>query len=81
MSAPDPIRRLREIAAEAADHELLADGPVTPDAPLLDLCAAALTAISPRSTASTNSGTPAQRTAAARSTDLSLTFKSPAATA
>jgi hypothetical protein len=42
MSAPDPIRRLREIAAEAADHAILADGPVTPDADLLDLCAEAL---------------------------------------
>jgi|GEM_PF-4123968 len=42
MSAPDPIRRLREIAAEAADHVLLADGPVTPDAELLDLCAETL---------------------------------------
>jgi hypothetical protein len=42
MSAPDPIRRLREIAAASADHAILADGPVTPDAPLLDLCAEAL---------------------------------------
>jgi hypothetical protein len=42
MSAPDPIRRLRQIAAEAADHAVFADGPVTPDADLLDLCAEAL---------------------------------------
>jgi hypothetical protein len=42
VSAPDPIRRLREIAAESADHAILADGPVTPDAALLDLCAEAL---------------------------------------
>jgi hypothetical protein len=42
MSALDPIRRLREIVAEADNHALLADGPVTPDAALLDLCAEAL---------------------------------------
>ena len=42
MSANDPIRRLREIAAEAANHAVLADGPVTADAALLDLCAEAL---------------------------------------
>jgi hypothetical protein len=42
VSAFDTIRRLGEIAAEAADHAILADGPVTPDADLLVLCAEAL---------------------------------------
>ena len=34
--------RLRQIAAEARDHLLLADGPPHPDADLLDLCAEAI---------------------------------------
>ncbi len=34
--------RFRQIAAEARDHLLLADGPPHPDADLLDLCAEAL---------------------------------------
>ncbi len=33
------IARLRQIAAEAGDHLLLADGPSNPDRKLLDLCA------------------------------------------
>jgi hypothetical protein len=36
------IARLREIVAESADHAILADGPVSPDAELLDLCSKAL---------------------------------------
>jgi len=43
--APDfgsEIDRMRRLAAEAADHLLLADGPVHPDAGLLDACAEAL---------------------------------------
>lgn len=34
--------RFRQLAAEARDHMLLADGPPHPDADLLDLCAEAL---------------------------------------
>lgn len=33
------VERLRQIATEAGDHLLLGDGPVHPDAKLLDLCA------------------------------------------
>lgn len=33
------VERLKQIAAEAGDHLLLGDGPVHPDAKLLDLCA------------------------------------------
>ncbi len=36
------MMRFRQIAAEARDHLLLADGPPHPDADLLDLCAEAL---------------------------------------
>lgn len=36
------MARFRQIAAEARDHLLLADGPPHPDADLLDLCAEAL---------------------------------------
>jgi hypothetical protein len=36
------ILRFRQIAAAAAEHALLANGPVSPDAALLDLCADAL---------------------------------------
>lgn len=43
-STPDlgpAITRLRQIAAESYDHLLLADGPPSPDAKLLDMCAEA----------------------------------------
>ena len=36
------MARFRQLAAEARDHLLLADGPPHPDADLLDLCAEAL---------------------------------------
>jgi hypothetical protein len=42
MNASDPIRRFREIAAQSANHAVFCDGPVSPDADLLDLCAEAL---------------------------------------
>ena len=42
MSALDPIERFRQIVKESGEHALLADGPVSPDADLLDLCAEAL---------------------------------------
>jgi hypothetical protein len=39
------ISRLRQIAAEAADHLLLGDGPPHPDAALLDVCGELLSAM------------------------------------
>jgi hypothetical protein len=42
MNERDPIQRFRQIAKESAEHAILADGPVSPDADLLDLCAEAL---------------------------------------
>jgi hypothetical protein len=46
QAAPETIARLFKIANEAAEHALLADGPVTPDADLLDKAAQALHLIS-----------------------------------
>lgn len=46
VTMADTVARMRQIASEAQDHLLLADGPPHPDGKLLEVCAEALALLS-----------------------------------